>query len=461
MRNRVISILLAAVMVCFVAVISPNAPAAADPESALHDLEARLNEMSGRIDALTERVAALEGIETIDIQVDEVPGAWIDIDGDTVLAELGDTVITYQQVYDSLIDTSFGLDDIFDLNDQGVLNSLLLQELHMIVERMVLEKMAADMGIELNEEEIAEVADEQYMEFFEYYFEDFVDSGMSEEEAKAQADDLLRQFGMNLDALLDSVAFEFLQEAVRDEIAEPLLEQRTSEEGLREAFELYVEESKIRYAAEAEEFEFDMYFFDAPVYYIPEGYRAIKHLFLAFDDEMAMRAEEILDALDALTEEDEGLRPGLNAMLNDLKEPFADQIATIEKAIQDGADFDALIAQYGEDPGMEEPDFAQTGYYISEASEFWFKEFQETAFALNAPGDISGPVVSGAGIHFIKYVADVSSGPVPFESVKDAMVFEIGQDVAEEALQAAFDEWGEKLNLRIFDHLLPTGIEEE
>ena len=52
------------------------------------------------------------------------------------------------------------------------------------------------------------------------------------------------------------------------------------------------------------------------------------------------------------------------------------------------------------------------------------------------PGEISGPVRDGTGIHFLRYEGEVAPGAIPLSQVRDAL--------SEEALiarkQAAYDE---------------------
>ncbi len=64
--------------------------------------------------------------------------------------------------------------------------------------------------------------------------------------------------------------------------------------------------------------------------------------------------------------------------------------------IQGGADFDALVAEYGKDPGMERE---KDGYVFTYG--MMVKPFEEAAYALEA-GEISYPVMSDFGYHIIK-----------------------------------------------------------
>lgn len=67
----------------------------------------------------------------------------------------------------------------------------------------------------------------------------------------------------------------------------------------------------------------------------------------------------------------------------------------LEKA-KAGEDFDALVAEYGEDPGMESN---LDGYYFTTGQ--MVEEFEESSFALQ-PGEISGLVETSYGYHIIQ-----------------------------------------------------------
>lgn len=71
---------------------------------------------------------------------------------------------------------------------------------------------------------------------------------------------------------------------------------------------------------------------------------------------------------------------------------IADQVM---KDARSGADFDALVAEFGEDPGMENN---TDGYYFTEGK--MVKEFEEASFKLK-DGEVSEPVESTYGYHVI------------------------------------------------------------
>ena len=95
-----------------------------------------------------------------------------------------------------------------------------------------------------------------------------------------------------------------------------------------------------------------------------------------------------------------------------------DTLDEIQARIDAGEDFQALIDEYGEDPGMQDEPTATVGYYVSADSTVWDTAFRDAAMLLANVGDISEPVLGMSGIHIIRYEGDVTPGAVPLEEVR-------------------------------------------
>ena len=88
----------------------------------------------------------------------------------------------------------------------------------------------------------------------------------------------------------------------------------------------------------------------------------------------------------------------------------------LAKAQAEGADFDALVAEYSKDPGQPEQ-----GYPVSQATTSFVASFKEAAMALNKVGDLSPLTPSNFGYHILRYAADIEEGPVTLESVRTTL----------------------------------------
>ena len=112
--------------------------------------------------------------------------------------------------------------------------------------------------------------------------------------------------------------------------------------------------------------------------------------------------------------------------------------------IANGADWDALMAEKTEDPGMQSgSDTAETGYAVCVNMSGFDSDFVNAAMALENIGDTSGKIASDLyGYYIIKYVADVEEGPVALDGeVKDTIKNDLQKTYEDEAYEAAVAEW--------------------
>ena len=116
-------------------------------------------------------------------------------------------------------------------------------------------------------------------------------------------------------------------------------------------------------------------------------------------------------------------------------------------ATAEGADFDALISEYNDDPGASTyPD----GYFISTSyASNYVTEFADAAMALENVGDISGIVETDYGYHIIQYAADYTTDSATMQEQRDALKADLLSSAQDTALQTAYQEWesAAKVNL--------------
>lgn len=221
------------------------------------------------------------------------------------------------------------------------------------------------------------------------------------------------------------------------------------------------------------------------IYYVPEGYRGIKQILIALDEDQANEISELQSTITTNDTALEDLRTQLDELQNPVEgeEPTAtpgeieasteqvetqiaqlveenamaqtqlDELQTqayaqieataseaLEKA-QAGEDFDELIATYGEDDGMKEEPYASQGYPVCEGLTAYVAEFQDAAMALEKVGDISGLVKTSYGYHILQYAQDIPSGPVAYETVEEDLRAQLLSEKQDEAYTAKVDEW--------------------
>ncbi len=181
----------------------------------------------------------------------------------------------------------------------------------------------------------------------------------------------------------------------------------------------------------------------SPQIVVPEGYFYVKHVLLSIDEETNTKITELQTSRDPLATElgnltisdaDPATTPqqkaenttkradvmkqinDIDKQINDLKAPLNSKAQEVMTKVRSGADFDALITEYGQDPGMAT---SPQGYLISAKSTTYVQAFTDAAAKLAKVGDVSEPVWSEFGIHIIKRVGDLNPGEKTFDEVKE------------------------------------------
>lgn len=87
-----------------------------------------------------------------------------------------------------------------------------------------------------------------------------------------------------------------------------------------------------------------------------------------------------------------------------------------------GADWDALMAETTEDPGMQgDSATAKNGYAVCENMTGMDTAFTTAAMALEKVGDVSPKTEGIYGYYIIQYTADVAEGPVALDDVRETL----------------------------------------
>lgn len=120
--------------------------------------------------------------------------------------------------------------------------------------------------------------------------------------------------------------------------------------------------------------------------------------------------------------------------------PEADEVLTRLAA---GEDWDALAAEFNDDPGMMEGSAtAVTGYPICEGFYYFDEAFVNAAMALENIGEWSDKTIGETyGYYIIQYTSDVVEGEVDKETVRETMTAELLATKQEETFSTALDQW--------------------
>ena len=350
------------------------------------------------------------------------------------------------------------------------------------VERAAQNAEAERRGIALTEEELAEAEQTARQLYDESYASLLSQATDADEDVRAARTEYeLYASGQDYETILAYYTAEALNSKLREQedagITDP------GEESIEQAYDQRVESDEANYADSPASFESAMTS-GTLVTWMPEGYRTVKHILVIPDESVLTPYQEAKSELDTMQSELDSLNEQLLAATDDdpaegeeaadpaaLETQIAAQeaaIAAAEEALQPladacfadvqdtldeiqsrldaGEDFQTLIDEYGEDPGMQSEPTATVGYYVSADSTTWDTAFRDAAMLLSNVGDISEPVLSMSGVHIIRYESDVTPGPVPLDDVRDQLFDEALTAAREEHYDALLDEWVAAIN---------------
>ena len=174
----------------------------------------------------------------------------------------------------------------------------------------------------------------------------------------------------------------------------------------------YVSVCRERYEGNIPLFEQEVLVDGGISYYVPEGYRRIKHIVMALPEDIASR----LSALSGSASIGEDAWQALKDAAGKAMKPKTD---AIYQALEDGESFESQMALYSYDTGVAPED---AGYLIHADSELWDDGFLKAAMALEHPGDVSEPVVTAAGVHIILYAGDEPAGAFALTQEQQALL---------------------------------------
>ena len=330
----------------------------------------------------------------------------------------------------------------------------------------------------LSDEEIA-AAEAEAQAVYDENFAGALESAQGERDDQKQeyARVIMAEYGLDLETLQENTLLaakaQRMEEILRAEVAE------VSDAELQAAFDERVAQQQSSYT-DGYSFENAMSSEGEIVCWMPEGYRSVKHI-LVMPDETTKTAynsavsnletakadletlnAELIAANDGELAEGERSAAEIQAEIDAINATMGEKemaVSTAEQIclmavsettdeiyarLQNGESFDSLIAEYGEDPGMQSEPTMSRGYCVSEASINWEVNFRDAAMALANVGDYTArPVVSGSGVHIIQYTADVPAGEVDIETVREALSAETLTALADEHVESTISAWME------------------
>jgi len=399
-----------------------------------------------------------------------------------------------------------------DSNDPDLREAMLEQAIDDIVTERVVQQQGKALGLDqFTEEELAEL-EPQVQSDWDYNAsivrQQFFAASDLEEEALTEAVNAkMAELEITWESVLDGVKAEKISERVREYA---IADASVTAEEVAEEYQGLVGDQKAAYTETPAAYASDMTN-GRTIYYVPDGYRYVKHVLLKIDSEASERiytlqtelqtAQSNLETAQAalsdlepgtseeageeeagepaptsepLTEEEAAARTetiaALHGQIAELDETIAAKQAELELVQADafgfllpqveelqskiglGLNFDKIVETYGEDTGMFTEPFKTMGYPVMEGLQVYDQAFQDAAMALGQVGDVSEPVQTSFGFHIIKYVGDSQEHEIGLDAVRDEMTDSLLTNRQNEAYRQAQDEWIKNTKIRRFDN---------
>ena len=119
---------------------------------------------------------------------------------------------------------------------------------------------------------------------------------------------------------------------------------------------------------------------------------------------------------------------------------LAEKTREIAACLEHGESFEALMAEYSIDSTHQ--DVQDPGFLFHPQSENWTEAFRAASAALEQPGDVSGPLLTTAGVHIIKYMGDEPGGAHVLTEEENAALENSALEAAQlEKLESLMQAW--------------------
>lgn len=431
-------------------------------------------DVQAQLDAANARIAELEA------QVEQYKPYYekqiVAEYGDGGIVWLEDAQKVYQEAASMYAQYGIPVDQYADEIKQSILESL--------VQQGIQEVKAAELGIGAPDE--ATVADltaqaaADFESYVGYYTSYFAKEGASDEENHQATVDGLNAAGISQESMLQERLDNYASEQLHDYVTKDVA---VTDEDVQAKYQALIEEQKESFTDDYEYNSTRMG--EGIVAWNPEGYRAVKHVLIKFNEEQEKQYNELHEAMDSLndelkaldeaenkTDEDEAAETAaeeaeapedesveaedegeeaeqpprtreeiqtdigtIGASLEALYSELLPKAQEVVDAFNAGTPFDELIEKYNEDPGMADEHTAAMGYAVREGSEYWDTAFTEGAMSIAEIGQISEPVRGMNGIHIIYYMSDITPGEVALDDIREA----VESAALEEKVQTTFD----------------------
>ncbi len=424
------------------------------------------------------------------------------VDDQTEIIRMGDKVVTKKEVKDAADQQLYNMYSLYnmyglsyDITDQENIDAAQESAIKSIETNLVEMDQIEKRGLTLTEEEETE-ANESGQSNYDSDINADIDSLVKDtslegdakvEAAKARAAEL----GYTLEKYQQSARESKLKEKLREDVIKDVV---VTDEEIQAEYDSQVEDAKGEYEENAGGYADDANE-GTTLYYAPEGVRRVKQILTKFHDEdqtaideagkkvteaktqvttanaKITEAQEILDDEEATeeartqaTEDKAAAEKELEEANAALTAAQAEQDAVRDKAfanldeevdailaqIAEGADWDTLMAEKTQDPGMQSGETSEKGYAVAEGMSNFDQAFVDAAMALEKIGDTSEKVRGNSyGYYIIRYFADEPAGPVALDSVRESISSQLLDTKQDDTYDSAVEQWLEEAGFKV------------
>lgn len=346
---------------------------------------------------------------------------------DVVVCTVGDSKIPRSE-YEDLFNAYYQRFQYqYDMTNEQNLESLQDFVLDLMVRSEVIYQYALSKGYTLTDDEkqkLEQDAKAQYDSIQDSYRNAAQSEGAADIDARAKELflDALEENGHTEESLMKKLTTDMQKTAITEKLETAIKSEITfTEQDAQARFAEDVQADRTAYTEAPASFADAQGAYEqnggVPPLYVPEGYVRVKHILVS----------------------DENTANDLIARLNA------------------GEDFDALMAEYGTDPGMQSEPSKSLGYLMNADTSF-VPEFKEAALALQNVGDITAPVKTDYGYHIIKLVDKLKSGARSFSDVKDAYMSGMLEKLQTAHFNDQVDAWEDTVKItRYADRIRDMG----
>ncbi|MEA4927973.1 MAG: peptidylprolyl isomerase [Candidatus Limiplasma sp.] len=433
---------------------------------------------------LTTSCSLIERDATVDAQT-----AIIEVAGKTITKAEVQTAVDNTLNYQAYMYNAYGMS--FDPTSAESISAAQDSAIEALIQDAVINQKIQELGFDtLTEQELSDVqasVDKTWSGYIDNVkASNFADTTLTGDALDQAVAAKMAELGYpTKDALLESQTKSKQTEKLRADVVKDVT---VTDQEISDSYTQKLDAAKSSYASNLVQYATDVSN-GTTIYYRPAGYRHVKNILRKLSDADSTAISDLQSQITAKQSDLDTNATSIAALPTDATTDTADQAqsrteltaakAQLETELADlntqldaakakayaalqptvdeivaklaaGEDFDALMAQYGEDTGMQSDPGKTEGYLVCTGDTQWVEAFTTEAMALAKPGDVSAPFQTDYGIHIVKYVDDVTEGAVALEDVKDALQAELLSTKQDEVYNAAVTQWVTDAQAKIY-----------